>query len=118
MLNRIVPLSLALVAAFAFSVAVAADKVEKDKPAADNVHKGVVVSVSAVDGTLTMKGTGGKEHKYMVAKDAKITCDGKECKLDDLTKGETVAVTVEKQGDDMVITKIEAKKADKDKNDK
>ncbi len=54
-----------------------------------------------------------------MAKDAKITCDGKDCKLDDLKKGQTVTVTIEKQGDDTVATKIEAKTAtDKDKNDK
>ncbi len=42
--------------------------------------------------------------------DATITCDGKTCKLDDLTKDCWISVTREKKGDAMVVTKIEAKK--------
>jgi hypothetical protein len=112
MTNRILALGAALAVAAFVGTAVAADK-----PADSNTHTGVVVSVA--DGKLTMTGKDGNEHSHAVAKDAKITCDGKDCKLDDLKKGQTVTVTVEKQGDDTVATRIEAKTAaDKDKNDK
>jgi hypothetical protein len=60
--------------------------------------------VKAADGKLTLEGKDKKEHACNVAKDAKITCDGKACKLDDLKKGVKVKVTVEK---DMAV-KIEA----------
>jgi hypothetical protein len=46
-----------------------------------------------------------KEHTCMVAKGAKITCDGKECNLDDLKKG--VNLTVTTTGDSMTASKIE-----------
>ncbi len=94
MTNRILALGAALAVAAFVGTAVAADK-----PADSNTHTGVVVSVA--DGKLTMTDKDGKnEHSHTVAKDAKITCDGKDCKLDDLKKGQTVTVTVEKQGDD------------------
>ncbi len=112
MMNRILALGASL-AVVAFVGTAAAD----DKPADNNTHTGVVVSVA--DGKLTMTDKEGKEHTHAVAKDAKITCDEKECKLEDLKKGQTATVTVEKQGDETVVTKIEAKTAtDKDKNDK
>jgi len=81
---------------------------EKDKDK-EGTHEGIVVK--AADGKLTMTDKDGKnEHVHDVAKDAKISCDGKECKLDDLKKGFTVKVTTEKKGDKVVATKIEAKK--------
>ena len=110
MMNRILALSASL-AVVAFVGTAVAD----DKPADANTHTGIVVS--AADGKLTMTGKDGKEHSHAVAKDAKISCDGKDCKLEDLKKGQTATVTVEKQGDDTVVTKIEAKAAT-DKNDK
>jgi len=60
--------------------------------------------VKAAEGKLTIEDKDKKEHTCEVAKDAKITCDGKECKLDDLKKGVKVKVTLEKK----VATKIEA----------
>ena len=110
MMNRILALGATLAVAAFVGTAVA-----DEKTADSNTHTGVVVS--AADGKLTMTGKSGNEHSHMVAKDAKITCDGKDCKLEDLKKGQTVTVTIEKQGDDMVATKIEAKTAT-DKNDK
>ena len=93
MMNRILTPSASLaVAAFAVGVIAA------DKPA-NNTHTGVVVST--VDGKLTMMGKDKKEHTHTVAKDATITCDGKDCKLEDLKKDQRVTVTVEKQGDDV-----------------
>jgi hypothetical protein len=58
-----------------------------------DTHSGVVVSASA--GKLTMSDKDGKnEHTHDVAKDAKISCNGKDCKLEDLKKGTAVKVTV------------------------
>ena len=42
--------------------------------------------------------TKGKEHSHEVVKDAKITCDGKECKLSDLKAGTRIRVTVDSDG--------------------
>jgi len=51
--------------------------------------------ISATGKKLVMRGkeTGGKEgreHTHMLAPNAKVTCDGKECKLDDLKPGQKV----------------------------
>jgi hypothetical protein len=70
--------------------------------AADETHEGTFVK--AADGKLTIEGSDKKEHSCDVAKDAKITCDGKECKLDDLKKGVKVKVTLK----DKKASKIEA----------
>jgi len=74
--------------------------------AEDKAHEGTVVSVS--EGKLTMTATGSSEqHSHDVATDAKITLDGKEAKLTDLKKGDTIKVTM---GADKKVTKIEAKR--------
>jgi hypothetical protein len=52
-----------------------------------------------------------KEHSHAVATDAKITLEGKECKLEDLKKGYQITVTTEKRGDKTTVTKIDATKA-------
>jgi hypothetical protein len=83
-------------------VAVADEKV--------GTHEGTVVR--AGDGKLVMTDKAGKnEHTHMVPADAKISCDGKDCKLDDIKKGYTVKVTVEAKGGKNQVTKVEAKKA-------
>jgi hypothetical protein len=91
-------LSLALVAlalvAFVCSPALAADK----------AHDGTIVK--AGDGKLTMKDADGKEQTHAVPPEAKISCDGKDCKLEDLKAGFKVTVTVK---DDKTVTKIDAK---------
>jgi hypothetical protein len=70
-------------------------------------HDGLMVK--AGDGKLTMTDKEGKkEHTHNVAKDAKISCDGKECKLGDLKKGVKVSVTTEGKGELATATKIEA----------
>src|SRR5262245_38556451 len=67
------------VAALAFTLLAGAGGLAAD----EKTHDGMVVK--AGDGKLTMTDKDGKnEHTHMVARDAKITCDGKECKLDDL----------------------------------
>jgi uncharacterized protein YdbL (DUF1318 family) len=76
--------------------------------AEDATHEGTVVK--AGDGTLVMTDKDGKnEHTMDVAKDAKITCDSKVCKLADLKSGSTVIVTTRKDDKDKIwVSKIEA----------
>src|SRR5262245_27626758 len=76
---------------------------QKDK---QNTHSGVVVKVS--DGKLTMSDKDGKnQHMHKVSPAAKITCDGKDCKLSDLKEGYQVTVTYENDAD-KTATKIDA----------
>ena len=75
--------------------------------AEDKSHEGTFVS--AVAGKLTMKDKDGKEHSHTIAPDAKITCDGKECKVEDLRAGYKLKVTM-KEGEPNTIAKIEARK--------
>jgi hypothetical protein len=99
MLHRVLPL-LAILALVCFvgAPALAAD---------EDTHEGLVVKV--IDGKLTMSDNDGKkEHTHAVAKDARISCDGKECKLEDLKKGAKVKVTTEGKGEKAMATKIEA----------
>jgi hypothetical protein len=102
MLYRVLPVFvLALTVAFLTGGAVLADDAK--------THEGLVVN--AADGKLTMTDKDGKnEHTHQVDADTKITCDGKECKLEDLKKGFAVKVTTEKKADKEKVTKIEAKK--------
>ena len=92
-------LLVAFVAVAALAVFASASIAAKD----DATHSGVVVS--AGEGKLTMSDKDGKnEHSHDVAADAKVSCDGKECKLEDLKKGASVKVTIK----DKKATKIEA----------
>lgn len=72
----------------------------------DNTHEGKVVS--AAGGKLVMTDKDGKEATHTVAPEAKITFDGKECKLTDLKKGTFVKVTTAKD-DKTVAIAIEGK---------
>lgn len=99
MLHRVLPL-LAILAliCLASAPALAAD---------ENTHEGLVVKVA--DGKLTMTDKDGKkEHTHNLAKDARITLDGKAAKLEDLKKGFKVKVTTEGKGENATATKIEA----------
>jgi hypothetical protein len=69
-------------------------------------HEGKVVKAGEGKLTMTSKDT-NKEMTHDVAADAKITCDGKECKLEDLKAGYTVKVWTKKGS--TTATKIEAK---------
>jgi hypothetical protein len=102
MLHRVMPLLAILALVCLVSVpAFAADD--------ETVHEGTVVKTA--DGKLTILGKkDSKEHTCTVATDAKITCEGKECKLDDLKKDFIVKVTTVGKGKDTKATKIEAKK--------
>jgi hypothetical protein len=96
--NLFVALTALALAAFVGNLAAAKD--DKDS----NTHEGTVVSVS--EHKLTMTAAGSKdEHSHDVAADAKITCDGKECKLSELKKGDHIKVTM---GTDKKVTKIDA----------
>ena len=96
--------ALALVV-FTGAAALADDQGNKDLNAG-KTHEGKVVSVKKGELTMTMKGT-NKEHTHKIAANAKILCDGKECKLEDLKPGERVRVTT-KKGDQTTAIRVEA----------
>lgn len=74
-------------------------------------HEGKVVKAEA--GKLTMTDKDGKnEHTHTIPAGAKVTCDGKECKVEDLKPGSSVKVTTEKKEDKVVVVSVEAKKAE------
>jgi hypothetical protein len=77
---------------------------------AAETHQGKVLSVGA--GKLTMVDT--VSHMQLtqdVAADAAILCENKQCGLSDVKAGDMVMVTVDKDGNKTVVTKIEVKKA-------
>src|SRR5947209_6934308 len=69
-----------------------------------NTHAGKLVSVTGNEFTMS---TGDKEHKHMLAADAKVLCDGKACNLDDIKTGTMLTVTT-RPGDTRVATRVEA----------
>jgi hypothetical protein len=71
-------------------------------------HEGTVVGMSG--DKLTTTCSQGNEHCHTVAKDAKVTCDGKASKAADLKPGTPVCVTTHKD-DKTVATAIESGKA-------
>ncbi len=91
----------ALVAVAALAIFSGVSLAEKDD--AGDTHSGVVVS--AGEGKLTMTDKDGKEHSHDITADAKISCNGEACKLEDLKKGTSIKVTVK----DKKVTKIEGK---------
>jgi hypothetical protein len=102
MLHRSLPILLAVLALACF---VCQPAVADDKGAL--THEGKVVSAAA--GKLTMTDKDGKnQHTHAVTPTTKITCDGKECKLEDLKKDVTVKVTY-KNDAEKTAAKIEAK---------
>jgi hypothetical protein len=100
--------SFLMVAAVAIMAAWSGQSVaQKEQP---GTHEGTVVK--AEEGKLTMLAKDNKtKHIHNVGPDAKITCDGKDCKLTELKAGYEVKVTIEKKGTENVVTKVEAKKA-------
>ena len=73
-------------------------------------HDGKVVSM--VGDKLTTTCNEGKEHCHTMAKDAKVTCDGKASKAADLKAGIThVRVTTNKGDDKTVATAIDSVEA-------
>jgi hypothetical protein len=107
MVYRMLPLFLVALALALFAgMPVLAD----DKDASDT-HQGTVVSVTA--GKLVMKGKDGTEHRHTLAANARVMCDGKECKIEDLKPGQKIRVTT-KTGAKQIAAKVEAL----NKNDK
>ena len=78
-------------------------------------HDGKVVSVTG--DKLTTTCSEGQEHCHTVAKDAKVTCDGKPSKAADLKAGMHVRVTTKKD-DKTVATAIESGKHAPEKSHK
>lgn len=70
-----------------------------------NTHDGKVVSIAG--DKLMMADTDGKEHSHMIAANATITCDGKDCKRGQLKTGMKIRVT-NRTNDKNVLTVIEA----------
>ncbi len=74
-------------------------------------QQGKVIAAGA--GKLTMEDLrGNMQYTHEVAPNAEIMCEGKKCGLSDVKMGDLVQVTIDKQGDKTVATRIEVKKAD------
>ena len=71
-------------------------------------HDGKVVSVTG-DKLTTTTCCKGKQHCHTMAKDAKVTCDGKASKVADPKAGTCVGVT-ERKDDKTVATAVESGK--------
>ena len=56
---------------------------------------------------FVMTNKAGKEHSHTLAEDAKVTCDGKACKVADVKAGTKIRVTIQ-PGDMKVATHVEA----------
>lgn len=111
MVKRVLPFVLAAVALALFVSVPALAQKGSDKDLAGNTHEGKVVSASGHK--LVMTDKDGKEHTHTLAPNARISCDGKMCKLDDLKPGQKIRVTTER-GNKEVAVKIEALDKDKD----
>ncbi len=99
MLKRAMTLAGLFVFLFGFAVTAAR--------ADGNVHQVTIVEVT--DGKISVTDAKGNQRTVPVSKTAKITLDGKACKLEDLKKDHTAAVTGEKVDNEKMITAIEAK---------
>ena len=107
MLYRVLPV-------FVLALGMMVPTVRAEEKVEGDTHEGKIVKV---DGNkLTMSDKEGKnEHTHTVAADAKVSCDGKECKLADLKAGCSLKVTTKKD-DKKTAVKVEATSAkDKDK---
>lgn len=75
-----------------------------------NTHEGTVVSVTADKLVMKGKARDGEEarkHTHTLAENAKVTCDGKACNLEELKPGQKIRVTT--RGDDKTVaTRVEA----------
>lgn len=72
----------------------------------EKIHDGKVLKSG--DGQLVMTDIKGEnKHTLKVPATAKITCDGKECKLDELKSGLVIQVTT--RGEDQVVVRIAAR---------
>ena len=81
-----------------------------DETKKGDTHEGTVVSVTGDKLIMKSKAKAGEEaieHTHKLADNAKVTCDGKECKLEDLKPGQKIRVTT-KKGDKEIAIKVEA----------
>jgi hypothetical protein len=110
MKNRLVTVCLVAVALVLLVGARAvADEKQKDSK---NQMEGKVVRIEGNKIVMTDK-DGKNEHTHTLAADARISCDGKECKLTDLRKDQHVRVTT-KEGDPTQAVRVEALDKNKD----
>jgi len=70
----------------------------------DSTHDGKVVSITG--DKLVMANKDGKEHSHALARDVKLTLDGKACKAADLKAGTRIRVTT-RGADKQLATRIE-----------
>lgn len=92
-----------VLAVLALTLFVGAPALAQDK----NTHEGTFVSAKGNQFTMEAK---GKEHTHTLALGAKVLKeDGKECKLEELRKGQKIRVTT-KDGDNKIATKVEVMK--------
>jgi hypothetical protein len=96
---RTLALVLGVLALFCLFAAPATAVVEEK----GDTHEGTFVKGDAK--SFTMKGKDDKEHSHDLAADAKVTCDGKDCKITDLKAGNKLKVTL---GADKKATRVEA----------
>ena len=73
--------------------------------AIESTHDGKFVSLTG--NKLEMTSYKGKEHSHLLAFEAKVTCDGNECKASELKAGMKIRVTT-LNGDQRVATHVEA----------
>lgn len=74
---------------------------EKNSKASENCCDGKFVQIAG--DKLTSSCGKGDEHHYTVAKEAKVTCDGKESKLTDLKKGSTIRMTMSQDDKNKIV---------------
>lgn len=70
-----------------------------------SIHTGKVVEAGA--GKLTMTNPQGQsQHTHEIPADAIITCGEKKCGLEDLKAGTAITVTMDKKGEQTVVTAV------------
>jgi hypothetical protein len=114
-MSRVLSLSLAAVALALFvgRPAPAQQAQQRPNPApaaqanADNTHEGKFVMAEG-NSKFVMADKTGNRHEHMLAQNARVMCDGKECKLSDLKEGIMIRVTTERN-DQKVATRLEAR---------
>lgn len=98
----------ALMTVVALALWVGTVSADDQKP---GTHEGKVVKTEP--GKLTMSDKEGKNlHTHAIPAEAKVTFEGKPCKVEDLKPGAAVKVTTEKKEDKLVVISVEARKAD------
>lgn len=99
------PSAMVLALFVAIAPAFADDNAKDAEAAKEATHVGKVVSITGAK--LVMTNKAGKEHTHALTADAKVTCDGKACKAEDLKAGTKIRVTTQ-TNDAKSVTRIEA----------